>query len=101
MSLMGHERRFRAVRRVSAYPLTVAENQTVSNRSFGPKHKRRHSASMLCGKRPKRSRGAAGTERVDGLLTRHAREMVVRRRATRPRGSRRSLLRSASAPLAI
>jgi len=36
MSLMGHERRFRAVRRVSAYPLTAAENQTVSNRSFGP-----------------------------------------------------------------
>src|SRR5215471_17279930 len=35
MSAWGHERRFRAVRGMSAYPLTAAEKQTISNRSFG------------------------------------------------------------------
>ena len=36
LAATGHERHFRAVRRTSAYPLTAAENQTFSNRSFGP-----------------------------------------------------------------
>src|SRR5215831_5741057 len=38
MSERGHERRFRAVRRMSAYLLTAAESQTFSNRRLGPEH---------------------------------------------------------------
>src|SRR6516164_3447715 len=34
---LGHEHHFRPIRRMSAYPLTAAGKQTLSNRSFGPK----------------------------------------------------------------
>jgi hypothetical protein len=33
---IGHERRFRPVRRISAYLLTAAEKQTSANRCLGP-----------------------------------------------------------------
>ena len=35
-SALGHERRFRAVRRVSAYPLTATEWRTCFDRRLGP-----------------------------------------------------------------
>ena len=52
MSERGHERRFRAVRRMSAYLLTAAESQTFSNRRLGPKAEmittiRQHSVDTL------------------------------------------------------
>jgi hypothetical protein len=37
MTAVGHERRFRPVRRMSAYLLTAAEKQTSANRCLGPK----------------------------------------------------------------